>query len=112
MRRSFYFIFCIIMGCNTPDQIPDTLLNEVVMSNILLDVHLLESKINTLGKKGDTSFQIYDHFEKLILEKHGVDSLVFTQNLAYYMRNPSLIENVYTNIIDTLVFRENTIRNK
>ena len=82
------------------------------MSNILIDIHLLEAKINTLGKKGDSSFQIYDHFEKLILEKHGVDSLVFTQNLAYYMRNPSLIENVYTNIIDTLVSRENVIRNK
>lgn len=110
MRRSFLFIICIIMGCNTPDQIPDTLLNEVVMSNILLDVHLLESKINTLGKKGDTSFQIYDHFEKLILEKHGVDSLVYTQNLAYYLEHPSLLEKVYTAIIDSLLLRENTNR--
>jgi len=110
MRRSFYFIICIILGCNTPDQTPDTLLNEVVMSNILLDVHLLESKINTLGKKGDTSFQIYDHFEKLILEKHGVDSLVYTQNLAYYLEHPSLLEKVYTAIIDSLLLRENTNR--
>ena len=110
MRRSFYFIICIIMGCNTADQITDTLLNEVVMSNILLDVHLLESKINTLGKKGDTSFQIYDHFEKLILEKHGVDSLVYTQNLAYYLEHPSLLEKVYTAIIDSLLLRENTNR--
>ena len=110
MRRSFYFIICIIMGCHSPDLPPDTLLNEVVMSNILLDVHLLESKINTLGKKGDTSFQIYDHFEKLILEKHGVDSLVYTQNLAYYMEHPSLLENVYTAIIDSLLLRENSNR--
>ena len=112
MRYSFYFTVFIIVGCNFSDPPPNPLLNELIMSNILIDIHLLEAKINTLGKKGDTSFQIYDHFEKLILEKHGVDSLVFTQNLAYYMRNPSLIENVYTNIIDTLVFRENVIRNK
>ena len=112
MRYFFYFIICINVGCNYSDSPPDPLLNQHVMSNILIDIHLLEAKINTLGKKGDTSFQIYDHFEKLILEKHDVDSLVFVQNLAYYMRNPSLIENVYTNIIDTLVFRENTIRNK
>jgi hypothetical protein len=110
MRPSFYFIICMIMGCNVPDQTPDPLLNEVVMSNILLDVHLLESKINTLGKKGDTSFQIYDHFEKLILEKHGVDSLVYTQNLAYYLEHPSLLEKVYTAIIDSLLLRENTNR--
>ena len=82
------------------------------MSNILIDIHLLEAKINTLGKKGDTSFQIYDHFEKLILEKHGVDSSVFTQNLAYYMRHPGILENVYTNIIDSLVLWESTIKNK
>tara|TARA_X000001036_G_C20669688_1_gene802019 strand:- start:2077 stop:2379 length:303 start_codon:yes stop_codon:yes gene_type:complete len=99
------------MGCNSSSQPPETLLKEVVMSNILLDVHLLESKINTLGRKGDTSFQIYDHFEKLILEKHGVDSLVYTQSLAYYMEHPSLIENIYTIIIDSLVLRESTIRN-
>ena len=48
----------------------------------------------------------------LILEKHGVDSLVFARNLAYYMKHPSILENVYTNIIDTLVLRESTIRNK
>ena len=110
MRPSFYFIICMIMGCNVPNETPDPLLNEVVMSNILLDVHLLESKINTLGKKGDTSFQIYDHFEKLILEKHGVDSLVYTQNLAYYLEHPSLLEKVYTAIIDSLLLRENTNR--
>ena len=110
MRPSFYFTICMIIGCSSSDQIPDPLLNEVVMSNILLDVHLLESKINTLGKKGDTSFQIYDHFEKLILEKHGVDSLVYTQNLAYYMQHPSLLEKVYTAIIDSLVLRESTKR--
>ena len=110
MRRSSYFIICIIIGCNTPDRTPDTLLNELVMSNILLDVHLLESKINTLGKKGDTSFQIYDHFEKLILEKHGVDSLVYTQNLAYYLEHPALLEMVYKAIIDSLVLRESTKR--
>ena len=110
MRPSFYFTICMIIGCSSSDQIPDPLLNEVVMSNILLDVHLLESKINTLGKKGDTSFQIYDHFEKLILEKHGVDSLVYTQNLAYYMQHPSLFENVYTAIVDSLLLRENTKR--
>lgn len=112
MRCSFYFTVCIIVGCNFSDPPPNPHLNELIMSNILIDIHLLEAKINTLGKKGDTSFQIYDHFEKLILEKHGVDSLVFAQNLSFYMRNPSLIENVYTTIIDTLVFRENTIRNK
>ena len=82
------------------------------MSNILIDIHLLEAKINTLGKKGDTSFQIYDHFEKLILEKHGVDSSVFAQNLTYYMRHPGILENVYTNIIDSLVLWESTIKNK
>ena len=112
MRCFFYFIICIIVGCDSSDSPPDPLLNELVMSSILIDVHLLEAKINTLGKKGDTSFQIYDHFEKLILEKHGVDSLVFAQNLAYYMKHPSILENVYKNIIDTLVLRESTIRNK
>ena len=112
MRYFFYFIICIILGCNSSNTPPDPLINELVMSNILIDIHLLEAKINTLGKKGDTSFQIYDHFEKLILEKHDVDSSVFAQNLAYYMKHPSILESVYTNIIDTLVFRENTIKNK
>ena len=112
MRYFFYLIICIIVGCNSSNTPPDPLINELVMSNILIDIHLLEAKINTLGKKGDTSFQIYDHFEKLILEKHDVDSSVFAQNLAYYMKHPSILESVYTNIIDTLVLRENTIKNK
>ena len=112
MRCFLYFIICIIVGCNSSSSPPDPLINELVMSNILIDIHLLEAKINTLGKKGDTSFQIYDHFEKLILEKHGVDSSVFAQNLAYYMRHPGKLENVYTNIIDSLVLWESTIKNK
>ena len=112
MRCFFYFIILIFLGCNSSDSPPDPLINELVMSDILIDIHLLEAKINTLGKKGDTSFQIYDHFEKLILEKHDVDSSVFAQNLAYYMRHPSILESVYTNIIDTLVLRESTIKNK
>ncbi|NQW28858.1 MAG: DUF4296 domain-containing protein [Flammeovirgaceae bacterium] len=110
MRYPLYFLLFTFISCNSTKEVPKELLNEIEMSNVLIDVHLLESKINTLGKKGDTAFQIYDHFEKLILEKHGVDSLTYVNSLDYYMNNSAFMETVYTAIIDSLVVRQKNYR--
>jgi hypothetical protein len=111
--KVLYFISIIILtACSKEVDIPGDIIGKQEMSQILIDIHLLEGKIKNLKIEGDTSFEFYDHFEKQIFANHQIDSASFKRSLNFYLANPQLMEQIYLPIVDSLTVLEKQRRIK
>ena len=82
------------------------------MAQILLEIHLLESKVNEMQIMPLDSVQVvYDHFEDLKLESLGVSQEQYEISFNYYLNHPKQFEKIYTVVVDSLLQKEKTAKN-
>ena len=86
MKKAFLFIFFILISMESCQKVerpekPQDLIPEDKMAAILVDIYLFNAAKSTnrilLQKTGLTT-------EKLIYQKHGIDSLQFVESNNYY----------------------------
>ncbi len=100
----------LLTACIDNDTIPEDVIKKHKMANILVDFHLLESKIEQLDIEPDSAAEVYDHFEDLIFEQHNVDSLIYRESLLFYLDHPHIMNDIYIEVVDTLMVRERAKR--
>ncbi|MFT5954890.1 MAG: hypothetical protein ACI8QD_001740 [Cyclobacteriaceae bacterium] len=108
MHRLFILTLFISMACSSREEVPSDIYSSTKMVAILLDVHLLEEKLEVMGMPYDSQLIMYDHFERLIFEKHAIDSSAYSQSFNYYIEHPGLIETIYEGVVDSLLVKEKT----
>lgn len=96
----------IIQACSDQDQVPSELIQPEKMTHLMIQVHLLESKVSRLRLKRDTSQFLYDHFERLMLEENGLDTAQFNKSMDFYTTNPKIFKKVYAAVVDSLLEME------
>ena len=112
MKRLFYILFCLILlGCGdqSPDR-PKDLVPQDKMVQILADIHIAESQIETKVVYPDTALMTFNYWQKEILQKHGVKEEQFRDTYRYYQNNLKEMDELYEIIIDTLSVRETKMR--
>lgn len=87
-------------------EAPKGTLSKKQMTAILVDIHLLESKIDRLRLKPDSAEIVYAHFESQIFEKHGVDPDNYRESLRYYTEVVDEFYTIYEGVVDSLMVRE------
>ena len=97
-------------ACTSKVEPPQDLVSPAKMSEILVDIHLLEKKISQSRVPYDSQQLMYAHFEQLVFEKHQLDSATYINSLKYYLADPALMETIYTSVVDSLTVREKTKR--
>lgn len=104
MRRFIFLLFPFFLSCS--DEKTINLVPEEKMAAVLLDIHLLEGKVNEMHLGSvDSSLVVYNYLEKKIFKKHQIDSAAFNQCLAAYLREPKQFKRLYqkvTNQINSL----------
>jgi hypothetical protein len=83
-------------------SIPDTVLQEDKMAEVMVDIHLLEAtlNINTFSKdkvSKDNSSPATD-----VLKKHGITKKQYDESFSFYTRNPQLLGEMYTKVLNEL----------
>jgi len=78
------FIFILVISCKKeqePISLPECLLSEQEMVKMMVDVVLVKSAKST-GRQGlkDSGIKPLEY----LFNKHGIDSIVIRENLAYY----------------------------
>jgi len=98
---AFFSVF--LFACTDIDviPIPDNVLPEEKMADILVDVHLMEATMNihagTLGKaKGGTPIVMN------IYKKHQVSKEQFDESYKFYTENPELLAEIYQLVLNNL----------
>lgn len=109
MRKSIVItLACLagLMGCVGEPEKPENLIEKPEMIDVLIQVHLLEAKINKVPKrKGDSAQYVYDHFQNMLFEDMNIDSARYHRSMAFYMDNPRELTSIYQAVVDSLALR-------
>ena len=107
MRTKFWVLSCIILlGCGGSNNVPEGVLNQEEMVDILLDVYVAQAKIaQTRSVKRDSAEVLYRYYQNYILEKKESDTVVFYNSLTYYFEHPEAFEVINEIVLDSLNLR-------
>ncbi|MGL1888987.1 MAG: DUF4296 domain-containing protein [Reichenbachiella sp.] len=101
--KFFIIVFAFVltvMSCANKDN--KNVLSKDEMTSILIDIHLLESKIVLLKLKSDSMKRIYNTLEVEIMELHGTNKVDYEKNYRYYVGHPIILEEIYGRVVDSL----------
>jgi hypothetical protein len=109
MKLRIFLLTFLLTACGLDDK-PKDLIAEDKMAIALVDIHLLESYVNDfhLGN-GDSSLVVYQKMKVDTLKKYGLDSANFNRSLKYYIMNPELLKNIYTEVKNNLEAKKKKI---
>ena len=107
MKKIFLTVLVIVSACSTKSEAPEDLISEDQMVSLLVEVHLLESKIKNLTiRPPDSAKVVYDHYENLLFADFNITQDQYERSFNYYVENLSDFKDVYTTVVDTLMQRE------
>ena len=104
-------LFVLVAACGRKDKgfIPERLLTEQEMIDILTDVQIIEADINyTKTQEKDTDAKPIDYrgltqsFYDQLFEHYGITDSIFSQNLRYYTERPEQLEKMMDSVLQRL----------
>ncbi|MEP0986895.1 DUF4296 domain-containing protein [Ekhidna sp.] len=106
MRNIFLTALVIVFACSD-SEVPQDLISQNKMVKVMIEIHLLEAKINnTPIDPSDSTQAVYDHYEELLFKDLGINQDQYERSFNYYVDNPNQFEKIYTAVVDTLMERE------
>jgi hypothetical protein len=118
---SLLFVLAIACGHKDKGFIPERLLSEQEMINIMTDVQIIEADINYQKSQereqepNDTIKIIPKDYVKMsrdyyaqLFEHYGITDSIFEQNLKYYTERPAELEKIMDSVMQRLT-KEQTI---
>ena len=79
---------------------------------MLIDIHILESEIQNLRIRKDSSQLIYNSLEREIFKNNNVDKGVYLKSFEYYLNDVEAMEKIYDVVIDSLNYMEKSLKEK
>ncbi|MDH5380194.1 MAG: DUF4296 domain-containing protein [Cyclobacteriaceae bacterium] len=105
MKKRYWAIIVILTVSCVSHDLPDNVLSEVKMAEVMLDFYMSEAKLSYNRSKVDAE-EMYPHYYNKILERHNLTDSVYKANLAFYMSNPVFFDKVYDMLIDSVKLRQ------
>jgi hypothetical protein len=94
-------LFCFACEENIKPSI-----SENTFQNILIDIHLKESRIGKYQPLTDSIYYAAGSAYNEIYKKHKVNAKQFKQTFEYYEQNPKKFEKIYETIVEKLSEQE------
>ena len=108
MKKVFLvLIVCLCTFCSKKKvQNPEDLYSMEQVAVFLKDLYLLEQKIKELRLTKDSSVVVFEHYEKQLYEKHGLEDSLYRESFQYYMDDIQGLTRIYEIIADSLSLEE------
>lgn len=107
-KRFIITMVCLalLMGCVGEPEKPVDLIEKPEMVELLIQVHLLEAKVNKVPKRtGDSTQFLFNHYQNLLFEDMNIDSVSYRSSMTYYLDNPKELISIYEAVVDSLALR-------
>lgn len=87
---------------------PEGLINQQKMIEILSEIHILEASIYEQfhKTKKDSMLTYFNFYKTKIIEKHGINEVVFDSSYSYYSKNIEELNIIYSTVLDSLNRRQ------
>lgn len=72
------------------------------MTEILAQIHLLESKVERLGLPSDSALQVYRYYEQELFCHQGWNDSLYLTSYQYYLHDLERMEKIYEGVVDSL----------
>ena len=73
------------------------------MVSFLIDLHLLEAKMNYAEvRQSDSTEILFRNYEKHLMNEHGFTDSVYLKSYAYYLDHMELMNEIYEDVVDSL----------
>lgn len=96
----------VLFSCKSEEELPEDILSEEKMVEVLIDIRIAEGKVGTLNVGRDSSRVLYDELERQIFERLGLDSATYSKSYQYYVAKPQLYLRVNDIVLDSLKVRQ------
>lgn len=107
MKKTFLaFLMILTFACDVKEKPPEGLMTEQEMIDFLIDLQIVEAKINTSRLPRDSIKYFFPQIEKELFKKHGIQDSVYFQSYQYYLKNIERMEIIYSAVVDSLSLRE------
>ena len=101
--RIFLFLtFFLIFSCKNDTIDNKKYISKEKMVNILINIHLIEEKVNQLNFSKDSSKGMFDMLEKEIFQKYNITDEDYRKSYSHYFFNPKELDDIYQSVIDSL----------
>lgn len=91
-------------ACSTliKEKLPEGVLDEDKMVNLMVDVHLWEARANIMNAHLDSARLDYSIYKDSMCKKHGITLVQFDSSYSYYMRHMVAMDRIYLRVVDSL----------
>jgi|TARA_B110000285_G_C15112469_1_gene611977 hypothetical protein len=100
----FLIVSILVFSCSEKkvEQLPEFLIAEDTLMNVLKDIHLLEGYIARNPKKSRSTDTLYQKGYQEIFNRYNIDEVRFKKTYKYYVLKPKELELMYDQIIEDL----------
>ena len=97
MKKIIFALSLIVFhSCsNNEKNKPDDLMTEDQMTNLLLDINIINS---SRAFRNKSKLNYYNIKDSLLFRKHNIDSLKFSNSNFYYASNPKIYLRIYSKL--------------
>ncbi|WP_167856689.1 DUF4296 domain-containing protein [Hymenobacter aquaticus] len=98
----------LLAGCQRPEEAvpPSNLLPKEKMIQMLVEVHLNESRVEAARLRADSSQALFNQLQKDMLWRHEVSDSTFWQSYRYYAVHEKDLDEMYGIVLDSLAMRK------
>lgn len=108
----------LLFSCGDPidqesvvNKAPDKLLSKEVFTEMLMDSYMMESAIRLEVSRGATDEEMSQYFYPQLFEKYDITEEEFKENIKFYSRDPKLMQEIQTTMVNRLTIKEEELMN-
>lgn len=111
MRKLILLLAVVLFYVACKQKTPKGVIEKSEMMNVLLDMQLTDAALNQVYNNDTVKMQAHSRYN-YIFEKYKIDSATFTNSLKYYSSNAKELDSMYTQISDSLVRLQKSLKPK
>lgn len=99
----FFFSLIVLLSCSDK---PENIISKDDMTSLLIEMHIAEAKVNSLGLNSDSTEMLVDMMTERVLNQTGYSEDEYLASYNYYMKDVRTMEQLYARVVDSLSLRE------
>ncbi len=106
MKKSIFIFLTVAVLASCGENLPEGILERDKMVGVLIRIHIAEAKTNNSYRYADSIKSYYQVLEDTIFKNYNTNKADFDKSYQYYMKDPTKMEKIYAEVVDSLSFRE------